>query len=368
MKKALVIGGGFAGCTAANMLKQKGFRVTILEKSNVLGGGCRTFFYYGHPYTYGPHHLLINIGDMHVWDYMSKYLNLRELKHYNMTFVGRDNAFYTYPIHKDEIELMPDKEKVYNELENRPDVSIAKDFEEYWEYSVGKTLYDKFVNTYSKKMWKIKNNKILDEFTFSPKGVALKTGSKACFEGIKIIAYPTEIDGYNSYFEKCVEGCTVIFNTTVEKFDLQKKKAWINNEWTTGDVIVSTISPDILFDYQYGELPYIGRDFLKVILPIEHVTPEPYYFIHYANDEPYTRIFEYKLLTGYKSPHTLIIIETPSFNNKLYPYPIMSEINKAKRYISELPDNVFSIGRMGKYHYDNMDVVIKDCMRLVEQI
>lgn len=209
---------------------------------------------------------------------------------------------------------------------------------------------------------------MLDEFTFSPKGVALKTGSKACFEGKKIVAYPTEPDGYNSYFEKCVEGCTVIFHTSVEKFDIQKKKVWVKNEWMTGDVIVSTISPDMLFDYQYGELPYIGRDFLKVILPIERITPEPYYFIHYANDEPYTRIFEYKLLTGYQSPHTLILIETPSFHNKLYPYPVMSEINKAKRYKDELPDQVFSIGRMGNYHYDNMDVVIKDCMRLFEQL
>ena len=30
-------------------------------------------------------------------------------------------------------------------------------------------------------------------------------------------------------------------------------------EWVTADVIVSYISPDILFEYQYGELPYIGK-------------------------------------------------------------------------------------------------------------
>ena len=107
---------------------------------------------------------------------------------------------------------------------------------------------------------------------------------------------------------------------------------------------------------------------MKIILPIERITPEPYFFIHYANDEPYTRVFEYKLLTGYKSPHTLIIVETPSFNNKLYPYPILSEINKAKKYLGKLPDDVYSIGRMGKYHYDNMDVIITDCMEIFKNI
>lgn len=370
MKKALIIGGGFAGCTAANMLKEKGFKVTIVEKSDVLGGGCRTFFYCGHPYTYGPHHLLVNINEMYVADYMNKYVKLGELEHYCMTFVEQDKAFYTYPIHKDDIQLMPDKEKINEEMANLPEIEPVN-FEEYWKYSVGETLYNKFINAYSKKMWKIKNNKILDEFTFSFKNKrdsALKTGAKKCFDGQKTVWYPLSLDGYNKYFDQCVDGCEVIFNTTVDTFDILNKRVLLDGEWVTADVIVSTISPDILFEYQYGELPYIGRDFLKIILPVERITPEPYHFIHYAGSEPYTRIFEYKLLTGYNSPNTLIIVETPSFNNKLYPYPIMSEINKAKRYISELPAGVFSIGRMGNYHYDNMDVVIKHCMEIIKQI
>jgi UDP-galactopyranose mutase len=368
MKTALILGGGFAGCTAANMLKQRGFNITIVEKSGVLGGGCRTFFYHGHPFTWGPHHFLADVGDTKIWDYLASYVNLRVLEHFNMTFVAKDNAFYTYPIHQDEIAQMPDQEKITQELLSRSDVSRAGDFEEYWVSSVGQTLYEKFINTYSKKMWKIPNNKILDEFTFSPKGVALGTGSKACFGGKKVVGYPTELDGYNSYFEKCVEGCHVIYNVEIDKFDIEHRKVLVQDQWLTADLIISTLSPDMIFDYKYGELPYIGRDFLKIILPTERVTPEPYYYIHYANDEPFTRIFEYKLLTGYKSPHTLLIVETPSMANKLYPYPIMAEINKAQRYLRELPRDFYSLGRMGKYHYDNMDVVIKDCFALMEKI
>ncbi len=364
MKKAVIVGGGFAGCTAAYMLKQKGFEVTVIEGSNGLGGGCRTFNYHGHPYTLGPHHLLVHVDEMFVWDYFSKFLKLREIKHHCMTYVSSDDRFYTYPIHKDEIDEMPDKEKIYDELNNRKDVTDSRDFEEYWTNSVGSTLYDKFINSYSKKMWQIKNNKTIDEFGFSPKGVALKTGSKQCFEGQKIIAYPVELDGYNLYFDKCVDDCNVIYNTFVDKFDLDNKRVFANGEWISGDILINTASIDLLFDYMYGELKYIGRDFLKIILPTEQVTPDPYHFIHYAGDEPYTRVFEYKLLTGYKSPHTLIGVETPSFKNKLYPYPIKSEIEKANKYLKSLPEDVYSIGRMGRYHYDNMDIIVKDCMEL----
>lgn len=368
MKKAVVIGGGFAGCTASYMLKQKGFDITLIEASKVLGGGCRTYFYHGHPYTYGPRHLLINVNEMFVWDYLSKFLTLRELKHHTITYVSPDNSFYSYPIHEDDIEKMPDRDNIKKELKERPPASEAKNFEEYWKYSVGQSLYEKFINTYSKKMWQIEDNRQIDDFAFSPKGAALKRGSRQCFEGQKIIAYPTELDGYNSYFDACVSGCEVVLNSQVNDFNLDKKRVLVNGEWIEGDILISTASVDSLFNFEYGTLKYIGRDFLKIILPVEQITPEPNYFVHYAGDEAYTRFVEYKLLTGYKAPDTLIIIEFPSFKNKLYPYPFKSEIEKAQKYLSMLPENVFSIGRMGKYKYDNMDMIVKDCMELIKSL
>lgn len=368
MKKALIIGGGFAGCTAAYMLKNKGFRVQLVEGSNELGGSCRTYFYHGHPYTYGPRHLLINLNEMHVWDYFSKFLNLREIKHHCLTYVSQDDRFYTYPIHNDEIKDMPDGDKIQKELDSLPSKNNATNFEEYWTQAVGGTLYDKFIHKYSEKMWLIEDNREIDEFTFSPKGTAIKTGSKQCFEGKKVIAYPTEPDGYNSYFDKCVDGCEVVYNNTISKFDLDNKRIKLNDEWLNADLIINSASIDSVFDYCYGELKYIGRDFIKVILPVEQITPEPYQFIHYAGDEPYTRIFEYKLLTGYKSKNTLIILEFPSTKNKLYPYPFKAEIEKANKYLALLPKDCYSLGRLGRYRYDNMDIIVKDCLELMKTI
>ncbi|MGE4267709.1 MAG: FAD-dependent oxidoreductase [Deferribacterales bacterium] len=368
MKSALIIGGGFSGCTAALMLREKGFKVKLLEKSDVLGGGCRTYYYHGHPYTFGPHHLLINLHEMYVHDYFTRFLELRELSHHTMTYVSQDDRFYTYPIHEDEIKDMPDYDKIRHELDSRKGVDDSKNFEEYWQNSIGETLYNKFIHTYSEKMWQVKNNKELDEFSFSPKGATLKTGSKQCFEGQKLIAYPVKLNGYNDYFEICVQGCDVRFNSPVEQFDLDNKRVYAAGEWHSGDVVINTASIDSVFDYCLGELRYIGRDFIKLILPVERVTPDPYHFIHYAGDEPYTRVVEYKILTGYKANDTLLGIEFPSFNNKLYPYPIKSEISRAASYLSMLPKDCYSLGRMGKYHYDNMDVIVKDCMALMKQI
>ena len=63
MKTALVIGGGFAGCSAAHLLTlQGGWDITLVEAAPFLGGGCRTMWYGGHPYTFGPRHFLTQNG------------------------------------------------------------------------------------------------------------------------------------------------------------------------------------------------------------------------------------------------------------------------------------------------------------------
>ena len=152
-----------------------------------MGGGVRTFFHHGHPYTFGPHHLLVDIDQMFIYEYYNQYLEFWEMDHYNMTYVGSDDQFYTFPIHADEIDLMPDRDIIRNELLEASDPDPIN-FEDYWVSRVGQTLYEKFINKYSKKMWDIPNNKIIDEVTFSFKNKRednLKKGSKKCFDGKK---------------------------------------------------------------------------------------------------------------------------------------------------------------------------------------
>lgn len=369
MKKAIIIGGGFAGCTAAYFLKNKGFDVTIFEASNELGAGIRTHFYKGHPYTFGPHHLLIDINDGWAIDYFKGFLDLRQLTHQVLTTPYGENSFYNYPPVKSDIDTFKNKERIYRELKERNTKAKPKNLEEYWENSIGNTLYNMFVNSYSKKMWNIKNNTELDEdLCFSVKKEPLRNKPGDYFSGAIYNAYPTNLDGYNIYFDKCVYGVKVQLNTKISKSDLENKTIWIDEQKYNADIIISTISLDDLFEYHYGELKYMGRDFMKILLPVERITPEGYYFLYYAGDEPYTRIVEYKTLTGYKSKDTLIGIEIPSNSNRLYPYPTKAEVERAYRYKNLIPKDVYSIGRLGEYKYKDMYWILKDIKEIMNQI
>ena len=367
MKTAIVIGGGFAGCTWAKLLAERGFRVTICEKERYLGGGCKTFTYGGHPYTLGPRHLFTNY--QRVYKYLDELTPLRRLNHHLLTYVEGDGQFYSYPPHHDDIERMPDKDDVAEQLSDRGDPKTAKNFEEYWISSVGELLYQKYVRNYSKKMWQVETNTVIDDFKFDGKGVELRTGTKEVRPDW-YIAYPTKLNGWDDYFELCTssQDIDVIYNCRIEAYDVEKPGVKIRGRWLTADLLVSSISPDVLMGGVYGELPYVGRDLLKLVLPVEHVIPDPIYFLHYAGDEPFTRVVEYKKLTGYQAPTTLLGLEIPSKRNKLYPYPIKSEQEKAARYIGDLPDNVLSVGRMGNYRYFSIDHVIHEAFERISEI
>lgn len=372
MAKVLIIGGGMAGCCAAQLLSEKGFKITLIESSPYLGGGCRTFFYGGHPYTFGPRHFLTKEDKL--FDFLNQYVPMRriEKEQYNLSYVEKDASFYTYPFHRDDVDLMPEREQIINELDNLAGVESASNMEEYWIGSIGSTLYNKYVNNYSKKMWKISSTTELDGICmgwrgWAPKGFALKTGTKAAWiEGIS--AFPFSSNGYNDYFDIATKNADIHLNAAIDEYDVENRRVKILEQWLEFDIIISTISPEILLNNAFGPLRWIGRDFLKIVLPVEEVYPSDVYHLYYVNEEPFTRIVEYKKYYRYKSPTTLIGIEIPSFNNKLYPYTTRKDQKVAKKYLDALPNNVFSIGRAGTYLYLGIDDIIRQCMELSSKL
>ena len=366
MKKALIIGAGFSGCVPAMLLRQRGWAVTVIDKAGFVGGGVRTFFHGGHPYTYGPRHFLSPYPE--AYEFLARYVPLRHIKKINYTFVEPDQAFYTYPIHADDIAKMPQAEQIRRELAALPEEAVAHNFEEFWTQRVGETLYGKFIKHYNKKAWLLESNTQMDfGFEATVKRKPLESGDHYEYRDW-YNCYPTPHDGYNRFFDIALEGCEVRLNTTITGYDLKRCMVYVNGgEQLKGDIMISTISPDELMDYQYGELKYVGRDFIKIILPVESVFPEDVYFIYYPNEhDVQTRVVEYKKFTLHKSPHTFLGVEIPSLRNKLYPTMIRSEVEKAQRYIDALPDDVFSLGRMGTYRYIDIDDVIVQSLRFIE--
>jgi len=356
VKTALVLGGGFAGTTIANRLSADGWETTILERERYLGGGCRTFFHGGHPFTYGPR-VYYGYSDK-TFEYLNGLLPIRRFPFELKTYVESDERFYSYPIHEADIPHMRQRDQILKELADRDNSREPEDFEEYWINRVGPTLYEMFVNRYSKKMWMIGSNKIFDIFKWSAKDNPIEAGTKEAYKG-SYIGYPVARDGYNSYFDRMVTDTKVVFGEHVKHVDLEKRSTTLADGTTIhADVVVSTIPIDELCSYSQGELPYVGRDFTVFTLPCRQVFPGDVRFCHYAGSEPFTRITEFKKITYHESPDTLLVMEVPSKNNKLYPYLTKRNMVVVDRYLESLPPNVLSIGRLGTYKYSTIEQTI----------
>lgn len=385
MKKLLIIGGGFGGCTIVHEYsKKKDWEITVVEPNSEFGGGVRTRFKSGHPYTFGPRHFLTQ--KEYVFEYLSNHLNMRLCsEHQFISFVGDDENFYNYPIHYDDIKKMPDSSKIYKEIDSleamykdaefqlttgSPDLDIAaSDYEDFWKKSVGDTLYKKFIETYTKKMWMINDNSIIDDFSWSPKGVAIKRGAREGWD-TAISAYPTAIDGYNAFFDSAKAKCDYVYQGIVEEVKPNSLTVKIADEWYDFDMIVNTAPLDDLYANINGALRYIGRRIEFAILPVEHALPEKVYFAYYTGSEKYTRIVEYKKFSRYNSPHTLISLEYPDLNRgKYYPMPTAEYRDLHKSYIDMCHEDFHNIGRIAKYNYRyDIDDAIEQALEMFDNI
>ncbi len=293
---------------------------------------------------------------------------MRKLPLSLLSYVEQDQRFYSYPIHEDDIPKMRLKDQIYQELEKRNINNEPDDFEEYWINRVGPTLYNMFVNQYSKKMWTIDSNKELDTFNWSAKDNPIDSGSKECYKG-SLMSYPISKNGYNEYFEKTIEGSKLMLNKSVKTVDLEKKSVTLEDgSVLSGDIIVSSMSIDQLNNCSLGELPYAGRDFIPFVLPCKQVFPGDIRFCHYTQSEIYTRIVEYKKFTYHESEDTLLVMEIPSKRNKLYPYMIKKYLDLAKKYNQALPEGIYSIGRAGTYKYSTIEQTIVQAFEVCKKI
>jgi UDP-galactopyranose mutase len=306
-------------------------------------------------------------------------------EHEFISYVAEDENFYNYPIHYDDIKRMPDSQKIIKEVEDleaiyrdtnytinsniniNPEFKV-KNYKEFWEKSVGNTLYKKFIESYTKKMWMLEDERLIDDFTWSPKGVAIKKGPRAGWDNA-ISAYPKAIDGYNRIFDITEKEVDIIYNMKLSNINLDKNSVKINGEDKIFDLIINTTPLDTLFNNEFGELKFIGRNIDFIILPCKNALPENVYFTYYCGAQPYTRIVEYKKFTQYKSENTLISIEYPSKNGRYYPLPVKEEREKFEQYNALHNSKFMSIGRLGLYNYRyDIDDVIEQALDIIQRV
>jgi len=374
MPKVLIIGGGFAGCAAADLISQlEGTEVDLIEGSSYLGAGNKTRWYGGHPYTFGPRHFLTPYEE--VFQYLDEIIKINLCpEHEFLSYVESDNNFYAYPINMEDVRNMPEYSTIKKELQisSRDKVNgavEASNLEEYWIKSVGSTLYNKMIKNYNKKMWLVDDVKKIDTFKWSPKGVTIKEGPRAAWDNV-FSGYPYAKNGYDDYFPYATRNASVYLNTKLTKIDMVKKEIEIGGGTRRYDIIVNTIAPETLYEKQLGDLPYLGRKLDLIVFPTEHVFPGNVYFLYYTGNESFTRLVEYKKFTKHEDRHSLIGMETPVNNGgKDYPMPFRWAQKKAREYHKMMKEDVYSIGRAGSYLYGiDIDDCIRQAMMIKERI
>lgn len=352
MKSAtiLIVGAGFSGSVVASELASAGRRVHIIDKrSHVAGNAYDEYDEYGVlVHRYGPH--IFHTNAERIFEYLSRFTEWLPYEHRVRGVV--DGVPYPFPINRvtlnqlygldlDEIGAAEFFEHV---REPREPVITSEDVV---LNSVGRDLYEKFFLNYTRKQWGLDPSEL-------KAGVAaripVRTSTDDRYFTDTFQAMP--LHGYTKMFEAMLDHPNITVELGVD-FANVRDRAGYGHVVYTGPI-------DAYFDYCYGPLPYRSLRFEHEHLPAIEQYQEVG-TVNYPNDHAYTRITEFKHLTGQQHAGTSIVREYPQAEGDPY-YPVPRAENEAlfKRYeeLAKREANVTFVGRLAQYRYYNMDQVV----------
>ena len=353
----LIVGSGFAGSVAAEKLASKGNKILVVEKRSHIGGNAYDE-YDKHGilvHRYGPH--IFHTNSKKVFDYLSQFTDWRFYEH--RVLAKLNGEFYPIPINRTTINKLYNKnfqtdEEVQRFLDSvKKNINQITNSEEKIVSQVGEDLFEKFFKHYTKKQWGIEAK----ELSPSVLGrIPIRTNTDDRYFTDKYQFMPK--DGYTKMFERMLnnKNIDIVLNTDYKNILSDVKF----------DKMIYTGPIDYFFDYKFGKLPYrslkfewetIEKDKFQDVAVVNFVEPEP----------KFTRITEYKYLTGQKKDKTTISKEYSSQIGEPY-YPIPTNENqqlylKYKKEAESLK-NVFFCGRLAEYKYYNMDTVVEKILNL----
>lgn len=376
MMEYIIVGAGFAGATLAERIANDlGQKVLLLDKRDHIGGNA--YDYYDAAgilcHKYGPH--LFHTDNREVWEYISQF---SEWVPYEHRVLGKiDGVLVPIPFNLTSIEICFDSEKS-QQIKNAL-------LEEYaWGQKIGildlkqskhrlirelaEMVYEKVFLHYTMKQWGIEPDRIDPAVT--RRVPVLLSKDDRYFQDV--YQYMPKY-GYTKVFEKMLRhpNIEIMLNTeakSVLTVDTEKQCILYKGKPFRGCVIF-TGPIDELLDYRFGELNYRSLEFELETYAEEFF--QPVGTVNYPSKEPpYTRITEFKHLTGQKEPRgvTTIAREFPvayrrnSHKGNIPYYPVFTEISQAnyKKYFENLRHipNLYLVGRLAEYKYYNMDAVI----------
>lgn len=356
----LVVGAGFAGATCAERLASAGFSVLVVDRRPHIGGNAYDRLdgqgILIHPY--GPH--IFHTNSQRIFEYLSQFTSWRFYEHRVLASV--DGKLLPIPINQTTINqlygLELDESGIAAFFESvRIEVEHPRNSEEVVLASVGRDLCEKFFRGYTRKQWD------LDLSELSP-GVAARIPARTNADD-RYFADDFQFmpaDGYSELFQKMLShpNITVRLGT---RFQEVRRELSFRHLIFTGPV-------DEYFDYRFGRLAYRSLEFQH-----EHL-PDVKYFqsvgtVNYPNTERFTRITEFKHLTGQAARGTSIVREFPTWRgDPYYPVPAPENERQYKQYreLAKTESGVSFVGRLAEYRYYNMDQVVAAALKTAAQL
>ena len=356
----LIVGAGLAGSVLAERLAtQSGKQVLLIDKRNHIGGN--TFDFYNDDgilvHKYGPHIFHTNSKD--VFQYLGHFTQWRPYEHRVLASVdgmlvpipinlNTINALYGLHLSSSEMEgFLQSKAEKKDRIETSEDVVISK---------VGRDLYEKFFKGYTKKQWNLDPSELDASVTSR---IPTRNNRDDRYFSDTYQAIP--LHGYTRLFEKMLNhpNIKVMLNTDYKEIE---NSICFNKMIYTGPI-------DYFFDYTYGKLPYRSLEFKFKTFDLEVFQQTG--TVNYPNEHPYTRITEFKYITGQKHAKTSIVYEYPMDEGDPYypvPRPENAELYRKYQLLSAGEKNVFFAGRLASYKYYNMDQVVAQALTLYKKI
>jgi UDP-galactopyranose mutase len=356
----LVVGAGFAGATIAERLAaHAGKKVLICDKRPHIGGNA--FDHYDEAgilvHKYGPH--IFHTNSREVFDYLSRFTEWRPYQHRVLACV--DGQYVPIPINLDTVnrlygtnytsfelmEFFKSAAEPIAEIKTSEDVIVSK---------VGRELYEKFFRNYTRKQWGLDPSELDASVTSR---VPVRTNRDDRYFTDAYQAMP--LHGYTRMFERMLShpNIKVLLNA-----DYREVEAVIPHE-----EVVFTGPVDEFFEYRFGKLPYRSLDFKFETRNLAVAQQGP--VINYPNENAYTRVTEFKYLTGQEHPKTTLVYEfAKDEGDPYYPVPQPKNALLYRKYyeLAQATPRVHFLGRLGTYKYYNMDQVVAQALTLYARL
>ncbi len=356
----LIVGAGFAGSVLAERIAtQRGEKVLLIDRRSHIGGNAydRTDDNGLLMHQYGPH--IFHTNAQTIVDYLSGFTRWRPYEHRVLAEV--DGQLLPIPINLDTVNrlyglsLREEDMEAFFAARAEP-VDQVRTSEDVVVSRVGRDLYEKFFRGYTRKQWGLDPSELDKSVTAR---VPVRTNRDDRYFNDTFQMMP--LQGYTRMFEKMLAHPNI-------HIMLQTDYAAIRDVIPFRRIIF-TGPVDEYFGFRYGRLPYRSLRFEHVSLETEW--HQPVAVVNYPETQAYTRVTEYKHLTGQSHAMTALTYEYPSVEgDPYYPIPMEKNAELYRRYeaLARATPNVWFVGRLATYRYYNMDQVVGQALATFQKI